>query len=224
VGEPAPCFIAKWGWNGGDGCYYKPAPPDWSDAFGRPTPPAAWYEGACLDVAHDWVVLTRMRVFGSPPGRARLVTEAVRQLQLPAPVIRFNPPEVQVMHVPMWLWVDASTWGTRRATASVPGLSGTATATPVAVQWSTGDGDSVTCRGAGTPWTEAVDPLTPSPDCGHTYTTSSGDGTFTLTATVTWNVTWAGGGTSGTEPALTSTAGTELKVVGLPTVITGNGR
>jgi hypothetical protein len=227
VGEAAPCFIQKWGWNGGDGCYYyKPASEPWAQSFGAPTPPAAWYEGWCGSVATGFSVVTRMRIFGSPPGQALLVAEAVKRLRLPAPAIRLNPapPAAQVVHLPTWLWLDPSSWATRTATASVPGLSVTATATPVSVRWSTGDGATLTCPGAGTPWTDGTDPRKASPDCGHTYTVTSGQGTFRVTATTTWTVSWAGGGASGTEPALTSTASADLKVAGLPTVITGDGR
>jgi hypothetical protein len=218
TGEVAACYIAKYGWNGGDGCYYKPAPDGWAEAFGVPQPPAAWYEGWCGSVTAGLTMLTRMRVLGNPPGQALLVAEAVRRLRLPAPVIRLNPgpPAPQVLFVPTWLWVDSSLWGSRSAVASVPGLSVTATATPVSVTWSMGDGATVTCHGAGTPWRIGTDPDVESPDCRHTYTIASRDapgGRFTVTASITWRVTWAGGGAFGTEPALTSTASVAVLVV-----------
>ncbi|MGY0234030.1 hypothetical protein [Longispora urticae] len=75
---------------------------------------------------------------------------------------------------------------------------------------STGDGSTVNCGGPGTAWTTAVGPSASSPTCGHTYTRA---GTYTLTATVTWDVSWTGGGTSGTVPALTTTASLTLVVV-----------
>jgi hypothetical protein len=221
-GDPAPCYLTERGWNAADGCYYKPAPDGWADAFGHPTPPAAWYEGWCGSVANNVTALTRMRVFGQPPRQALQVAEAVRRLQLPAPVIRLNPPPpaAQLVHVPTWLWLSTPAWSRRSATASVPGLSVTATATPVSVTWSTGDGSTVTCHGAGAPWSGG-DPMAQSPDCGHTYTRHSGAGVFTVRATITWSVSWAGGGTSGTEPALTSTATADIRVAESPTVITG---
>ena len=77
------------------------------------------------------------------------------------------------------------------------GGSVTATATPVSVTWRPGDGSTVTCHGAGTPYTSADDPAAPSPDCGHTYTRSSAGqpgGAFTATATITWDVAWQGAG------------------------------
>ncbi|SRR6266536_1032306 len=53
-------------------------------------------------------------------------------------------------------------------------------------------------------------------DCGHVNSdlsrTVSG-GRYTVTATITWQVTWSGGGATGTEPALTSTASVQVAVV-----------
>ena len=46
-------------------------------------------------------------------------------------------------------------------------------------------------------------------------------GVFALTATVTWQVTWAGGGATGTEPALTSTATVTIRVVESAALTTG---
>ena len=97
-----------------------------------------------------------------------------------------------------------------RKTATVPGESVTATATPVSVTWHPGDGSTVTCQGAGTPYTSADNPGSASPDCGHTYTTSSAGqpgGAFQATATITWDITWRGaGGAGGVLPPLFTTA------------------
>ncbi|ROO60375.1 hypothetical protein EDC02_2238 [Micromonospora sp. Llam0] len=173
----------------------------------------AWYERMCQ-------IGTGMAV--SPPvwhettDPRAVAQEAVSRLRLPAPAIRTNPDSASLLvHVPVWLWVDDSTWGDRRATASVPGMSVTAIATPTRVTWSTGDGGSRQC-GKGTPWVAGADPASASPDCGHTYTSpsrGSAGGTYTVTATITWRVTWSGGGTSGTEPDLTSTASVPVQVI-----------
>ena len=48
-----------------------------------------------------------------------------------------------------------------------------AVARPTAVTWSMGDGGSVTCDGPGTAFPAGGDPKSASPDCGHTYRTSS---------------------------------------------------
>jgi hypothetical protein len=149
---------------------------------------------------------------------------AVSQLRLPAVVIRVNPSGDQLVGLPTWLSVDASSWRWESATASVPGVSVTAMASPVAATWSMGDGTTVVCRGPGTPWTRGVDPARSSPDCGHTYAWSSAGapgGSFTVTVTVAWGVSWAGAGRSGTLPGLVTVASERLRVAESQTVITG---
>jgi hypothetical protein len=216
-----PCYIEGKGWYGGDGCWYQPAAGNdlaVAEAFGGPAvPPERWYVGACGDPLTDlWPVgMVRFRRFGGQgPSVGLLADQAVRRLLLPAPVIRVNPPPpaVQLVYVPTWLWIDTGAWGVRSATASAGGLSVTATATPTRVTWSTGDGATVTCHGPGTPWRSGTDPIKASPTCGHTYT-GPADGTYPLRATVTWEISWSGGGESGTRPALTTTATVQLTVV-----------
>jgi hypothetical protein len=48
----------------------------------------------------------------------------------------------------------------------------TATATPVSLTWHPGDGSTMTCYGAGTPYSSADNPAA-APDCGRTYSSSS---------------------------------------------------
>jgi len=74
---------------------------------------------------------------------------------------------------------------------------------------STGDGATVTCRGPGRPWRSGGDPHAASPTCGHTYTSP---GRYRVRVTVTWQVSWAGGGTSGTVPAVTTTSTRVVRV------------
>jgi hypothetical protein len=220
AGHAVPCRVDGVGWLADDGCYYQPAAgTDLAAAIawgGTPTPPALWYVGAC---GYPPVAgLTKFRVFGTAPGLAQLADRAVDALRLTAPPIRINPPPpagrpgpvVQIAFVASWVWLDAATWTSHTATASVPGLSVTATATPVRLTLSTEDGDPVVCKGAGTPWTPQADPEAASPTCGHTYTRQ---GRYTLTATVTWNVTWVGGAESGNVPALTTVSTLPVDVV-----------
>jgi hypothetical protein len=103
--------------------------------------------------------------------------------------------------LPVWLWTTRTprTWGPVSATASVPGLSVTATARAQRIVWSMGDGHSVTCTRPGTPYRESLGGRR-SPDCGYVYTqpsTTEPDGTYRVTGTTTWRVVWAGGGDSG---------------------------
>ena len=76
----------------------------------------------------------------------------------------------------------------------------TATANVQKVTWQMGDGTTVECRTAGTPYKAAYGKKS-SPDCGHVYTKSSAGvpgGTYTVTATSSWVITWAGAGQTGT--------------------------
>lgn len=103
--------------------------------------------------------------------------------------------------VPMWLWVNRSptAFGPNTASATAGAVTVTATATVSSIRWDLGDGTTVTCTGAGTPYTDAMG-MAASPDCGHTYGTTSkasDGGRFHGTATSTWAVTWHGGGQSG---------------------------
>jgi hypothetical protein len=213
-----PCFVPEYGqFSADDGCYYRLATGvelAAAEAVGGPAvPPQHWYVGACGGYPPVGGV-TKFRLFGGAalPDPAVLAARAVKDLRLPSPGIRVNPvpPVAQLVYLPSWLWLDPGSWGTRSATASVPGLSVTATATPSRLVFSTGDGASVTCVGPGTAWSSGMDPNSSSPSgCGHTYTRP---GTYPLTATVTWQVGWAGGGQTGTVADLTTTATVQVTV------------
>ena len=152
----------------------------------------------------------------TPPDPAVLAALARQTLGLPSPVIRASPAQnaLQLTNLPTWLWISPAEWAPESKTATVPGES--VTATPVPVTWHPGDGSTVTCQGAGTPYTSGHNPGSASPDCGHTYTTSSAgqpDGAFQASATITWDVTWQGaGGAGGVLPPLFTTAVAAFRV------------
>lgn len=118
--------------------------------------------------------------------------------------------------IPVWLWVASptpTTWGPYSKSASLGGVTVTATAAVTGVTWSGGDGQTVNC-GAGTAFNEAAmqtQLATDSPTCGfrfqHTSSSQPG-GVNTVTATSHWVVQWTGGGTNGTiaEPDVSSAA------------------
>jgi hypothetical protein len=212
-GQVIPCQ-RDGAWAGSDGCYYKPA--DLSAETiaglgGQPAGEGGWYVRTCYGAdggalgAPVW--MPRAPPVVSPEVLAR---QARARLDLPGVAVKLNPPGEQLVNLPIWLTLDRSSWRAQSATASVPGVSVTATARPVRATWSMGDGGSVTCTGPGTAWRPGIDPAKPSPDCGYTYRRSSASaagGMFTVTVTVTWKVTWAGAGESGTIGGL-STKGT----------------
>lgn len=158
----------------------------------------------------------------APPTPAELAQRAVSQLHLPNPVIATSPADDQVVNVPTWLWLASTSWSPVSASASVPGMTVTATAVPQSVTWSMGNGDAVTCQGPGTPYVPGSDPKSASPDCGYTYARSSfgqpGE-QFTVTATVVWTVSWTGGGQAGVVPGLNTTAQTGLRVTEIQALV-----
>jgi hypothetical protein len=218
-GQSVPCSIPGKGWYSASyGCYFRPA-----------TPPAGetgpdWYLGTCGDPVNGFTTeFGILQQFQAAPGPEGVAQQAVSLLRLPGPRIGISPgaDAVQVVHVPSWLWIADDSWAARSATASAGGVTVTAIARPARVLWSTGDGGSVVCEGPGTRWTPDQRPAAASPTCGHTFTRSSaGAGRFTVRATITWNVSWAGLGLTGTLDPLTSTTATQVRVVEAPAVNT----
>jgi hypothetical protein len=224
-GEVAPCTDPVLGWMGSDGCYWQVetgySPPAWDTADQHPGQMGAWYDTTCVGVHGTGGGLVWLptgpagRGAPPPPPPVVLAAQARNQLTLPGPGIDANPApdRDQMVSVPTWLWLTG--WRPVSATAAVPGESVTATATPTRVVWSMGDGTTVVCHGPGTPYRSGDDPHSSSPDCGHTYRTSSagqpGDA-YPVTATVTWAITWSGGGQRGSLPALTSSSSTTFRV------------
>ena len=166
----------------------------------------------------------------APPAPAVLAAQVRARLVLPQPVIRSSPAPgiLQLTRLPTWLWISRAVWTPRSKTATVPGESVTATATPVSVVWHPGDGSAVTCSGPGVPYTSAFSPSSPSPDCGHTYTRSSAGqpgAAYHVTATITWDITWtATGGAGGALPPLFTTAATAFRVAESQAVNTSGGQ
>ncbi|MDI6104367.1 hypothetical protein QLQ12_37830 [Actinoplanes sp. NEAU-A12] len=211
-GQEIPCE-RDGGRVGAGGCYYRPAndlgPGIIEILGGQPVGEGGWYYRDCGDsegyTGPFWIA-------GAPPVVSPEVVarQAVAKLQLPEVTIRMNPPGDQLVNLPIWLALDAASWTSQSATASVPGVSVTATARPVKVAWSMGDGTTRTCDGPGTAWTAGTDPRAASPDCGHVYRRASD--AYRVTATVTWEVTWAGAGQSGTVPDLTTSGQVQTRV------------
>lgn len=147
------------------------------------------------------------------------------RLRLPVPVVGSSPSPgvVQLVGLPVWLWVERSIWVSRSATAAVPGVAVSVTATPVELVWRMGDGsEPVRCAGPGTPFPVGGDPAAASPDCGHVFASSSagrsGDG-FGASVQVVWEVRWSGG----RLPPLTSEAATVFRVAESQALVTAVG-
>ncbi|WP_329462065.1 hypothetical protein [Streptomyces sp. NBC_01431] len=151
------------------------------------------------------------------PAPAVVAQQAVQELVLPDPVIRMNPDQghAQLVRVPTWMWLDRGMWQPVSKTVSVPGVSVTATAIPRTAAWVMGDGATVVCAGAGTPYVATYAADSASPDCGHTYLRSSAGlpgEAYTVSVSVTWDVEWHGGGRRGVVPGLVTRAQVPLRV------------
>jgi hypothetical protein len=155
--------------------------------------PGAWYRRICtdLDGGNEIGDVVWLRDRADPVG---LAERALSYTALPAPTIETSPDGSQLVYVPTWLWVDASTWRPYSAEASVPGLSVTATASPKRVRWEMGNGDEVICSGPGTAYDPSKREAAQQTDCSYTYSRSSagqpGDA-YLVTATVEWHATWS---------------------------------
>lgn len=155
------------------------------------------------------------------PGAAILVAFAEEQLELELPSVATSPVRggLQLVGVPVWFWVD--NFEPTSTTAEVPGLGATLTATPTRTRFQvTGPGrggpdgtsETVVCDGAGTEWEPGAgaDPWAGS-DCSYAFDWA---GTFTVEATVDWELTWtATNGQTGTLPAVSRTTTFTLNVV-----------
>ena len=120
--------------------------------------------------------------------------QAVKQLALASPTIEMAPPpgSPQLVGVATWMWVNPGAWQTLSASATAGTVTTTATATPQKVVWDLGDGDTVTCDGPGTPYSPAAPNATTN--CSYTWGQA---GTYQVTATLYWSVTWTAAGAPG---------------------------
>ncbi|WP_347177111.1 hypothetical protein [Parafrankia sp. EAN1pec] len=195
--------------------------------------PGAWYLYQCAtNGVRDALYRPPVWIPDAGPGAVpapdpeELAEQARSQLRLAGPAIGMSPVADQLVRLPTWLWLDPAGWQQMAATAAAGGVSVTAVAKPVAVTWSLGDGGTVTCTGPGTPFPAGADPKSASPDCGHVYQHRSLDepaGTFAVTATVRWDVTWAGAGQTGAFPGLTTVSTAAARVIDVPALTAGGG-
>ena len=196
-----------------------------------------WYQAVCGRVpifprcgavcAAAYLVWVAGAAVG-PPDPAVLARQAEAELALPAPRIDASPAVTaeQLVTLPTWLWLAGGSWAPQSATVTVPGESVTATATPRLAIWTFGDGSRPrACYGPGIPYRAGGSPAAASPDCGHTFTRSSAaqpGGRYLVTVTVSWTVTWAGGGESGILAGLATTATAAMQVAESQAIVTGS--
>ncbi|MEU6380019.1 hypothetical protein [Streptomyces sp. NPDC046909] len=143
-----------------------------------------------------------------------LAALAYQHMELPDTEVTLAPKAVTKVNLATWAWLDKATFNEVQATAAinVPGfnIQATTTAKPVALKIEPGTEDAQTYPASGEctinadgsigePWAKGKSDETPP--CGLKYLRSSGDGTYKLRATITWDIAWTGtGGTGGDLP------------------------
>ena len=151
---------------------------------------------------------------------AVLAAQAVARLSVPAPSIMISPHPsdnqwgVSAVGLPLWVWADDP--GPLTSTVTEQGINIVMQANRGSVQFDWGDATSSVCNQM-RPRPANLDPLTPSPDCGHTYLHR---GDYTITATAGWAVTWQALGQSGTLP-LSSSATSAIPVREFQSLVVG---
>ncbi|WP_438948832.1 hypothetical protein [Streptomyces mutabilis] len=139
-----------------------------------------------------------------------LAALAYQHMQLPDTEVSLAPEETTKVNLPTWAWLDKAVFDEVQATATlaVPGfaLQATTTAKPVSLKLEPGTPDAETYPASGECAINADGSIgepyangkaDQSPPCGIKYLRSSGDGTFDLQATITWEIAWTGSGGAG---------------------------
>ncbi|MEV1070720.1 hypothetical protein [Micromonospora parva] len=222
-GRTIPCYDEDLGWfDNGDGCYYK-----LTEGPTEPPEGEQWYLQTCNggDLgAQEMVTLADPPAgFGAPPDPEELARRALASIKLlPAP-LRVAPRKSigpGLVGLPVWMWAAPSTsyFGPLTASASDRDVTVSIEAKVREIVWDMGNQEQVPCDGPGTPYDPKGDRAGgPSPDCGYDKGYQKA-GTYRVTATTYWTVTWSGGGESGVIP-VTRNSGTvpiqinELQVV-----------
>jgi hypothetical protein len=146
-----------------------------------------------------------------------LALQAADDLIVPYPTLGLSPRVGvdQIVGLPTWMWVEPGSWTEMTATAGIPGLSATVTASPVRTRWDMGDdSDQVVCNGPGVVFDFSRDERQQHTDCSYIYQWDSNDepgGMYTITGYIDWELNWAA--TNGDGGTLADvTRGTSLDV------------
>lgn len=206
--EDIPCESLDGYWVNDRQCYVKlmePQPPH-GHALWQGNTAGAIYQCSYLFAVMPLVFWSESMPAGpaAPVDPAAVAQTIVEQMELRAIAIGMvpedSPGSMGIVGLPMWLWVadpSEQTFGPMTRSASLGGVTVTATAQVQKVLWEMGDGNTVTCWTDGTPFTDGHGGQQ-SPDCGYTY---SQQGTYTIRATSYWSVDWTStSGPSGSIP------------------------
>ncbi|MEV0257663.1 hypothetical protein AB0H82_25820 [Streptomyces sp. NPDC050732] len=135
---------------------------------------------------------------------------AYNKIKLPDTHVTLAPEDKTKVNLPTWAWLDKAKFKKVSVTAALNAqginIEATTTARPVALKLEPGTADAETFPSSGEcginedgsigePWARGKSDQTPP--CGIKYLRSSGNGSYDLKATITWEVTWKGTGVPG---------------------------
>lgn len=135
---------------------------------------------------------------------------AYNRIKVPDTKVTLAPENTTKVNLPTWAWLDKTEFKDVSVTASINvggvNIQATTTAKPVSLKLEPGTTDAETYPASGEcefhddgsigePYAKGKADETPP--CGLMYLRSSGDGTYKLQATITWDITWTGTGGAG---------------------------
>lgn len=223
-----------------DPCHYTAVPVADKDLWAGYDPmKGTLYTASCPDAINvqtggliyantGFIFAAKGTVPAVPPNPAVLAAEVEKQLNLPAPTVGMDPDPYTgydpnkhnmpytLVNIYTWFW-DKAGFAPLSKTASLNGVSATATAKPTTLVFDPGDGSGpVVCTGPGREWTRSDGFNAPDDGgCGFMYKkVTAGDVPLKATLTVTWTVSWTGStGAAGTLAPLSTTTPTPAFLV-----------
>ncbi|MFI1098588.1 hypothetical protein [Streptomyces sp. NPDC020917] len=166
---------------------------------------------SCFKERADWVLKGDTPPAGPVVTPQVLAESAYDRIRIPDKVVTLSPDALhtQTVNLNIWAWLDSADIPSVSVTARLNslGIWATTTATPVGLHLDAGTPNADLFPSSGNcPLNkdgsigakyQAADGNTVQPPCGLTYRKSSGQGKYTLTATITWKVSWVGSGGTG---------------------------
>ncbi len=151
-----------------------------------------------------------------------LYDRAVRDIDVPVPEL--SPVGPGYINLGMWMAVEDP--GPYSVTASAsPTTWVTVTAVLSETTFDMGNGEVVTCVGAGDPIPDnKLNSIEASRLCGYTFTARPDGNAVTITMTSSWSVSWTSSrGTGGTRAPISKSSTVEYQVLEIQTVGRSNG-
>jgi hypothetical protein len=191
------CYDPERGYFNSDvGCYFRPLdkqPAEGDQAWeGHKPSEGTVYSKVCPQNGGGQDGLQTAFV-SNAPGATPVIDLTVQaklladRMAFPAPKASVAPKDTAVVKAPVWLWAEGMV-APKPSSLAVPGASVTVTAQLNGMTWDFGQGMTVDCATAGTPYDPKYGDAK-SPDCGYEFAVGSGTrqgGVFTGTVTAHW--------------------------------------